>query len=137
MTGIRFPLVILLLAAVSLTACRPANASLSGTQWTLLSLNGQPLLSDTSITAEFSEDQVSGSSGCNQYSGMYEATGSDLSIHQVAATMMYCMEPDGVMDQEGAFFDALASVVGYRMTADRLEMLDASGAAVLVFGKRG
>lgn len=134
MTSIRFSL-ILLLAAVLLTACRPTSASLSGTRWTLLSLNGQSLLANTSITAEFSEDQISGSSGCNQYSGAYEATGRDLTIRQVAATMMYCMEPDGLMDQEGAFFEALAAVVGYRVAADRLEMLDASGAPVLVFGK--
>lgn len=136
MTSTRIPAILALLAVGLLAACASGGVSLQDTQWVLLSLNGQPPLADTTLTAEFSDDQVHGSSGCNQYFGAAEVTGSELTIRDVGSTMMYCMEPAGAMEQEQAFLDALMSVAGYRATADRLEMFDATGAVVLVFGAR-
>jgi hypothetical protein len=46
------------------------------------------------------------------------------------------MEPEGVMDQEQAFLAALASVTGYRLAGERLELLDGAGETVLVFEPR-
>lgn len=130
---------VLILMAMALEACGPGDAgqtggaSLEGTQWVLLALNGQPPLAGTTPTAEFSESEISGSTGCNHYFGSYEATGSDLTISEVGMTEMYCMEPAGVMEQEQAFLSVLASVTSYRLAADRLEMLDSVGNVVLAF----
>jgi hypothetical protein len=41
---------------------------------------------------------------------------------------MYCMEPEGMMDQEQAFLAA-----GYRLAGVRLELLDATGRVILAF----
>jgi len=131
----------LIMAAVALTACRGAggtqqaggDASLEGTQWVLARLNGQPPIQGTMPTAAFAENQVGGSAGCNQYSGSYVARGSKLTIQEVAMTEMFCMEPEGVMEQEQSFLSALASAAGYRVTDGRLEILDPAGDAVLTF----
>ncbi|MGD8599391.1 MAG: META domain-containing protein, partial [Anaerolineae bacterium] len=71
--------------------------------------------------------------GCNTYFGPYEAGGSEMTINDVAHTEMWCAEPEGVMDQEQAFLAALASVTGYRLAGERLELLDDSGGAILIF----
>ena len=46
---------------------------------------------------------------------------------------MYCMDPEGVMDQEEAFVAALASAASYHLSGARLELLDATGSVILVF----
>jgi hypothetical protein len=67
------------------------------------------------------------------YFGTYSVSGSELGVGDVAVTEMWCMEPEGVMDQEQAFLDALASVASYRLAGDRLELLDETGEAILIF----
>jgi heat shock protein HslJ len=125
--------------ALLLVGCgpRPAdNLSLQDTRWALIKLGGEALLPDTAPSAEFSADQISGSAGCNTYFGAYEVTGSEISITDVANTEMWCMEPEGVMDQEQAFLAALASVASYRLAGAQLELLDATGGAILTFEPR-
>lgn len=58
----------------------------------------------------------------------------DLKINFVR-TGRLCPSPQGVMDQEKAYFDALGSVSGYKLTEDRLELKDATGNIILVFTK--
>jgi heat shock protein HslJ len=97
----------------------------------LVTLKGEPPLAGTAPSAEFSADQISGSTGCNHYFGPYAVSGSDITIGDVASTEMYCMDPEGVMDQEQAFLVALASVASYRLAGARLELLDAAGSVAL------
>lgn len=125
----------LIVAAAALAACRGAggDASLEGTQWVLATLNGQPPVEGTTPTAAFAENQISGSAGCNQYSGSYVTSSSTLTIREVAMTEMYCMEPEGVMEQEQSFLSALTSAAGYQVTDGRLEILDPAGNAALTF----
>ena len=123
--------------AVLLVGCgsSPANnSSLQGTRWVLVTLAGEPPLTGTAPSAEFSVDQISGSAGCNTYFGTYAASSSEFRISDLASTEMWCMEPEGVMDQEMAFLNALDTVASYRMDAHRLELRDAAGTQILVFG---
>ena len=125
--------------AVLIVACGagPAGgADLQDTEWVLVTLKGEPPLAASAPSAEFSEDQISGSTGCNTYFGTYEAGGDELSIGAVAVTEMWCMEPEGAMDQEQSFLDALASVAGYRLAGERLDLLDGTGETVLRFEPR-
>jgi heat shock protein HslJ len=132
-------LVVVMAIALLLVGCGPSSddgASLQGTRWALVTLGGGALLPGTAPSVEFSEDQMSGSTGCNTYFSEYEVSGDELSIGAVAVTEMWCMEPEGVMDQEQAFLDALASVTGYRLAGERLELLDGTGEAILTFEPR-
>ncbi len=131
--------IVVMAIAVLLVGCGSSSddgASLQGTQWALVTLGGESPLPGTAPSAEFTEDQISGSTGCNTYFSTYEVSGGELSIGAVAVTEMWCMEPEGVMDQEQAFLDALASVASYRMAGERLELLDGTGEAILTFEPR-
>ena len=125
--------------AVLIAACGagPAGgADLQDTRWVLVTLEGESPLPDRAPSAEFAEDQISGSTGCNTYFSTYEVDGDDLTLGAIAVTEMWCMEPEDVMDQEQAFLAALASVTSYRLAGERLELLDDTGQATLVFEPR-
>jgi len=137
----KFLLTAVILLTMALVSCKPATGgptptstfSLDGTEWQLLTLNGQALLEDTTITAAFSKGEISGSSGCNSYFGSYTANGSSIQFGDIGATEMFCLEPEGIMEQEQSFLQAFQRVAGYRSDAGQLELLDAAGRPVLVF----
>jgi heat shock protein HslJ len=94
-------------------------ADLDGTTWTLLELSeDQPALADTEVTLSFAGDQLSGSAGCNNYTGSF-SLGADnpfvLTTGPIAATKMAC--PDPILNQENAYLNALQSAVqwGYEI----------------------
>ena len=95
--------------------------------------NQQAVLEGTQVTATFesAENQLNGSAGCNSYFGDYEVNGSILSIPQLANTEMACLEPEGVMNQETRYLQALYTVDSYELRDGKLR-LNADG-QVLVF----
>ncbi|MGA9348390.1 MAG: META domain-containing protein [Anaerolineae bacterium] len=115
---------------------------LPGTRWVLTSLQGQPLLPDTTISLEFGEAWYSGYTGCNYYgggpdSGKYTATDEGtLKIIGMAVTVQLCPTPAGVMEQEQAYIAAFASAAAYRLSEDRLELQDATGETVLIYARQ-
>ena len=104
------------------------SAGLEDTIWTLTSYGAQnferSLLPDTEITAEFnsSEKAVKGSAGCNSYFGQYTLNGDELSIGQLGHTEMYCMEPEGVMDQEQEYLAILENAETYVIEGNQLRI---------------
>ena len=133
---------LVVLAAIALAACggktADSAADLEGTKWTLLSYgtpdSPQVLVGDTEITLQFdvAGGQISGSAGCNNYFGDIEIKGNKLSVGMVGSTEMYCMEPEGVMDQETAYTSALTLVESYQIQGEQLRITCADG-QVLVF----
>ena len=149
--GIRtIPTLILLILVTLYAACstggeasRPGDVpELAGTEWTLTSLNGSGLIEDTEITLYFREAYLGGTMTCNQYgggpdSGKYTETDrGKLAIPELAVTVQLCTEPEGVMEQEAAYIQALHDAATYRVTDGRLEMADASGRITLVFAPK-
>jgi heat shock protein HslJ len=101
-------------------------ASLDGTAWVLSELPGRALVPKTNVTLGFEARRISGSDGCNRFSGGYTATGSALEISpQLAMTMMAC--PADVSEQAQAFVAALKAARSWRVGAERLELLAADG----------
>jgi heat shock protein HslJ len=124
----------IIVLAVVLVACGGSDANaLRNTAWELESLAGNPVLPGTTITLEFSDNQISGSAGCNQYGGSYQTGEDNLSVGDIFATEMGCMEPQGILEQETAYLAALGTAATYQVTADRLEIYDDAGAQILVF----
>jgi hypothetical protein len=78
-------------------------------------------------------DRVSGSSGCNRLMGGYRVEGEALTFDQLAGTRMACAEG---METEKAFLDALARVARWRISGDKLELLDAGGRLLATFEAR-
>jgi heat shock protein HslJ len=116
-----------------------ASPDLVGTGWTLTSLNGSGLIEDTEITLFFKEAYLGGAMTCNNYgggpdSGKYTATDDGrLAIPQLAVTVQLCSEPEGIMEQEAAYIEALHDATTYRVTGDRLEIAAAGGKTRLIF----
>lgn len=130
--SVRLCLVVLvaaLLAACSAMSPPDKSAALDGTNWVLATLPGRTLIADSFVTLRFEDGRVSGTDGCNRYSGAY--TASDLQLQfdgSMATTMMACSEP--VMEQANAFMTALAKVRSYRIAAGQLILLSADDALV-------
>lgn len=130
--------------AVVLGGCGKSGVSpgLDGTEWVLISLNGESLIEGTEITLSFEEAFLGGSMSCNNYgggrdSGKYIATDDGtLTIPQIAVTVQLCSEPEGIMEQEAAYIEALHNAAAYRVMDDRLEINNAAGETTLVFARR-
>ena len=108
---------IVLLATLALTACaitsREATTDLPGTSWQLVELDGADVVGDVPPTLAFDETgTVSGTGGCNTFSGEVSIDGPELSFGPLASTQMACADED-VSAQEAAFFAGLQSVTGY------------------------
>ena len=116
------------------------SASLSGTRWTLTSLDGAPLVEGTNITLNFSEAETDGSfegfGGCNGYGGTYAASNDGaLSTGEIASTMMLCESPAGVADQEQQYLLRLGEVVAYEVTDGQLSLKNDAGETLLLFSQ--
>ena len=113
------------------------SRGLSGTSWKVTDVNNGKqavvsVLQGSSLTLSFSRDgTVSGSAGCNQFSGKFTADGERVILQPLASTRRACTEPAGSMEQETAFLRALQSSVTVRMEADRLELRDGNGALMV------
>ena len=109
------------------TPSTPENPSggAEGTNFNVVSFGPigaeQPVLEGTSITALFSEVQVSGSAGCNDYTGTLTTVDDHFTIGPIAATQKLCNEPAGIMEQEQAFLTALEATAGFAWANDRAD----------------
>lgn len=120
---------ILALAALASGAAVSAQAQddLRGTAWQLVSLGGTDVIEGTTITLSFdNEGRVSGSAGCNSYGATYTAAEGVLSVEMPFSTLMACMEP-GVMEQEQAYLAALEAAARYTIADHQLVITGAEG----------
>ncbi len=128
-------LVVLAITAIMfLAACAGLGGNaLADTAWELESLAGDGLIPITKITIEFTADEVSGSAGCNTYGGTYEASRGSLTLVDLYATEMGCLEPTGILEQESTYLNTLRSVANYQIDGGRLVLLDGAGTEILVY----
>jgi heat shock protein HslJ len=75
---------------------------------------------------------VSGSAGCNRYTGTYQAENQTLKVSQLATTMMMCASPEGAMEQETKYVAALQKAATYSIDGNMLTIRDASGATQVI-----
>jgi heat shock protein HslJ len=111
-----------------------AATTLTGVTWQATSYNNGRqavvnVLASTEITTLFGEDgAVTGSAGCNTYRGVYSVTGDQIGIGPLAMTRKLCANPEGIMQQEMAYAQALATAATYTIQGDTLELHTSSGA---------
>jgi heat shock protein HslJ len=110
-------------------------ASLAGTSWRLTgwSVSSQDP-NDFTITAEFKDGRIGGTSAVNQYGGSYTA-GDDgsFSVGELISTMMAGPEPD--MKAERTYLDLLNGARAFRMDGDTLTLSDAQGNDSLIYSR--
>lgn len=123
---------------IALTACqtlipnspvRPL-AMLSGTQWLLTHPDG------IDQTISFGTNgQVSGSSGCNNFSGSFMQTGRMVTFGPLASTRRACQEP--LQSAEARFFNLLADTRAADATMNELVFFGDRGEVLAVLIRNG
>lgn len=94
----------------------------------------QTVLPGTEVTARFGTDgSLSGSGGCNNYSGGFMAFDETLRMSNVTSSKALCSDPAGIMEQENAFIGLLNQAAKMKIIAGQLEVFDSSGNRILVF----
>jgi heat shock protein HslJ len=130
----------LAIAAAGLAACTGSTGGTGGTldgqTWALTSYaKGGTMTNvpaDVLVDATFENGTVSGSGGCNRYTGSYTADGSKLTFGPLGSTQMACV--GAASDVESAYFANLAASATYTATAETLTIFDSKGASILVYG---
>jgi heat shock protein HslJ len=132
---------------VALSACGddddkvPADAgaasTMTGSSWTLAgaAIDGQDVAAVGTATLEFDADgaTLAGSTGCNQFSGTYTQSGSDLSIALGPVTQAACVDP-GATAQEAAILAHLPEVASYTMD-QQLVLKDSNDETLLAYNQ--
>jgi heat shock protein HslJ len=137
----QFVLIIVLLL-VSIQGCSQKSNELVGTEWKLITLDGKNLIPNTTITIHFTEDYLGGQMDCNGYGGTSDSGKYNAKIDGTfslgspfAVTVQLCTEPEGIMEQEAAYIEALQNATHFNVLGDQLEMENEDGETILVFQK--
>jgi copper homeostasis protein (lipoprotein) len=111
--------------------CSPRlySANLQDQFWTLVQLNGKPVVLPGSgrapgLMLHTDNSRLSGSGGCNQLLGSYSLDGRFVQLNMVAATRMACLG-EGNVDSE--LIDTLTQVRSWNILGQRLEFYDQLG----------
>lgn len=104
----------------------PPDKSLVDVLWTVTSIGGKPVSGPRPLTLSIAADyRAGGSGGCNNYFTEASLAETGISFGAAAATRMACA-PD-IMEQEAAYFAALAAVASYERDEQGLRLRDAAG----------
>ena len=124
--------------ALLLTGCQsagpgaspaPSPLPLAGTSWNVSHVDGKPVTTSPAPTVDFSAGtpaQVSGTGGCNQYTGAFTQDGANLTVTNLAITSMACLD-DAVATQEGSFTQALTAAATFTGDATGIVISDKTG----------
>ncbi|WP_076411627.1 META domain-containing protein [Shewanella sp. UCD-KL12] len=115
-----------------------ANAEFTNTYWKLMSLADKPAklgAGDKEVFIQFVADKnlIKGFSGCNNFSGSFEANQGKLTMGPVAGTRKMCMEG---MEQELAFLKSIGEFASYSINGESLTVKSNKGELLATFESR-
>lgn len=99
-------------------------------EWKLYTLAGEKPFKDAQMTLKMQKGKMTGSGGCNQYSGGYTVSeGGAFSVSsEIASTKRMC---EGLMGQEAKLFEALSKATDIKM--NKVELVIYSPGGDMVF----
>ena len=107
------------------------TAALEATSWVLdVAVLGLPG-AEAAPTAEFHDGNVSGSTGCNDFTGTFTKSWSKLAIGPLAMTASAGSHAGLAVERE--YLARLGRVTSFRVKGDTLALLDHGGGTVLVY----
>lgn len=110
----------------------PGGGQLAGTQWVLdVEALGVSGAASVSSSIAFERATVSGSDGCNRFSGPYETDGSELTFGALAGTQMACVGPADAVSRKVTA--ALPRVREYELAEETLRLKDGGGDVLLTY----
>jgi heat shock protein HslJ len=84
------------------------------------------------LTATFDQGQISGDSGCNQFSGAYRVDGTKIAIGPLASTLRACADP-AVDQQASEYLAALELARTFTTAGGNLTLLRDDGGIAVTF----
>ncbi|XPM57975.2 MAG: META domain-containing protein [Leptolyngbya sp. IPPAS B-1204] len=72
-----------------------------------------PMVPAGELTVEFAGDRISGSGGCNRFTGSFNTEGNQLQVSPLASTFKACEQ--SIMDQETRYLTALQGAQRYEL----------------------
>lgn len=87
---------------------------LAGSNWRIERIADMPMTSGRVAHIDFGVDRISGSSGCNRFSGSYTRAGDVLTLGPIESTEMACLGAG--MTQEQSLFAILGGALSLRFT---------------------
>lgn len=138
----KLSLLLLLITTLGLSACtnKPQSdihyASLTETYWKLIDFQGEAVRMGKYQPREIhfiltkQNQQISGFSGCNQFSGGYRIDKNKLIFSDFLSTMMACLD-DTIQEYE--FLQALKQTKTYQINGDKLSLFDNNNQRLAVF----
>lgn len=109
------------------------SAALDGTSWKLVGWSENTLdPAEFTITADFEDGRIGGTSAVNNYGGPYSTgPGDEFSIGPIASTMM--AGTGGAGRAERVYFELLEAAEAFAREGGALTLYDAEGGESLVF----
>jgi heat shock protein HslJ len=119
-------------------AARFSSAPLENTYWKLTRLSDKPVTvaprqREPHFVLDSKTRRITGSGGCNRFTGIYQRSGDRLTFGKMAMTFMACSEG---METERDFVAALEQVNSWKIFGEHLELFDATGAFLARFEAR-
>jgi len=117
---------------VAVSGCSSGDR-LDSTRWKLTGWSVSALdPADFTITAEFADGQVGGSSGVNSYGAPYSSgPGDALEVGEITSTLI--AGPDDAMQAESTYIELLRQARSYTVSGDTLTLFDEGGNESLIF----
>jgi heat shock protein HslJ len=117
---------LLLSSAIMLGACAgsrsPDQPDLEGTSWVLTAINESSPIESAQPTLEFKGGQATGNASCNTFGGSYQVEGGAIAFGDLHSTEMFCMDPEGAMEQEQMYLDLLRRAQNFELVNGRLRI---------------
>ena len=109
----------------------------ASTSWRVASMYvNQVPIPNTALTASFdTANNVSGSAGCNNYSGPYTVSGNVISIGPLGATNATCGQD--IDAQEQVYLTAMQSARTYQLIGTQLILYDSAGQEIIRYNRTG
>jgi putative lipoprotein len=101
-----------------------------GAVWVAFEMDGVGANGNPQDLVFENDRRVAGSSGCNRYSAVFDATPA-VRIGSVTTTRRTCEPP--IMEHERRFIDAIQSTAAYRVDGDTMEFSDTTGSTRVRF----
>ena len=112
---------------------------LDGSTWVLQIMDGSPLIEGTFAWLRLEGHAYRGFDGCNTFGGRSEdgtpvaSNEGGFTVPPVVSTLIGCEFPHGISDQADSYLELLKRGKRFSVEGDRLEIIDSTGAARLVF----
>ena len=129
-------------APIDISTAQPPNGGIvnaeqdqpladADTAWELDAIEREPVIGSSTLTIEFSADEIVGNAGCNTYFAGFESVDRQLEIKSIGTTLIACTER--LMEQEERYLATLALVKQYQLDGNQLILMDGTGSQLLKF----